>query len=79
MQHGVQIICTSTFKIQSASMHQAAATMRTFQWLFSMEVILHALNNGIQLLDTVYDERKILYYEATGSLWVLGPGLLVSR
>ena len=60
-------------------MHEAAATMRTFQWLFGIEVILHALNNGIQLLDAVYDERKVLYYEATGSLRVLGPGFLVSR
>lgn len=50
--------------------------MRTFQWLLGMEVMLHALNTGIQLLNAIDNEREILQYEPTGSRRVLGPGFL---
>jgi hypothetical protein len=53
--------------------------MRTFQWLFGMEVMLHALNAGIQLLDAIDNEREILHYESTGGLRILGPCFSVSQ
>ena len=53
--------------------------MHTFQWLFGMEVILHALDTGIQLLDTIDNEREILHYESTGVRRILGSCFSVSH
>jgi hypothetical protein len=38
-----------------------------------MEVISHALNTGVRMLDPIDNEREVLHYESTGSLRILGP------
>lgn len=53
--------------------------MRTFQWLFGVEVVLHALDTEIQLVNAIDDRWKILQHKPAGSVGMLGSGRLVSR
>jgi hypothetical protein len=53
------------------------ALQLTLDWLYGVEVVLHALDLRRQLIDSVDDDRKVLQNEATRSVGKLRSILVV--